>query len=1238
MEEKRGSCYPAGTVVWANLDGFPWWPGHVVRKEEIDFDTLNIPEVMPYQAIVMFFNDNNRYSLMEKKNLQLFLHDEFYRSRTRVRTKSNRDVMIAIRQAWQFIREKDPALNRSKSEDLYGAEKYNADIKRFSNKKASTLIRRNSSTSEADQRGTKKRRKAALSDDEMSDKDAAQDDAKTLKSRIKRQKGADNRRNSNDDESILVPAHSSREKPLKRPSGGGPQVVSKRQDPRMSSPTRNRRDDSRVASGKERSTKVSSKRRRPSGLKDADKQGSSIVSKKVNSFSVVEKSKDVELQPKQKPGKSGKFSGKIENSLFKKEDDIIVPKGKEEEQGSNSPEEKMAKRDSKEFSIPIPRKKTIVGDSDSSDDDVKNISSSTKAKSINVKDASKDDNKTISRMKDVDNFVSSARNRKKEATLMSKSKFNNEGQNDPSDNDKDNGFHSPSPQHHVVGSESDDDGGKSISDDRFQRRIGVRGAKRAGKVGVKSEDYPIVSRSSNSSSSQDVASSKLKSQNFDLSNEEQNKANRRESFDSSDRMSHSTGTGREHSKLHEHVESSMSSDKNGRNADREDSSEVDRRRRSIDGSSRSDSSASEHASPARAWDNGNGEVLDEGRNCVPDKKYIQPYEKLSKEQLIELVLFREDELRRSNLKLWRQGALLRKEKVHRRLDDIQHACKIVFTLADRLISFAKLHSIKLESRVDKPPTKSLDPIRSRLADFEKLEDEVCRAAHGLSAIYFDEKTISVEVVIKEVLEMVLRLMKVSRRAAVAFRDVAALWADICTNFDKPTIPDNRRKGWKNRDSNLKSVEDIDVNNARICKDFREKGRPASDADAHSSGQSLSKIAILSPRKTQRNTNSFKRRYTKETDKESIVKKRWAKDGEVAKKDHDGCDDKGGENKSKRVLSAFNDDADRNKMDEKVDGGLESGNESSVEEIDKGKVKEAHDKPSVIKGGDRVDGTQREKSNELSTMDLGREKLGQSEISKGDTRDKDVESRRGADEPPEGNELGRRNGSAKTGDHSSINERASDYRKTALKKEAEVGKGIEELKPVTQKGSPSNNTESENSQKKMKPKIASKLIASDSGKDKYGVNPKKESSLEKKAEKEQDATDTKMPKARKRELGSLKAALELCKEDYNGNRIRSSLRKAIVVALERTLWKRYGNSPSDYRQACVSICREIQRHVRVHEQVQGSKRYPDDERTVLFQAMVDDSSDREANAERLVDLYMKYAEDSTVDADNPNASK
>lgn len=66
--------YPNATAVWALIDGYPWWPAHVVRPRELCLGPKDVPPAPASgEILVEFFNDGHRFAVLPLSRVRPFL-------------------------------------------------------------------------------------------------------------------------------------------------------------------------------------------------------------------------------------------------------------------------------------------------------------------------------------------------------------------------------------------------------------------------------------------------------------------------------------------------------------------------------------------------------------------------------------------------------------------------------------------------------------------------------------------------------------------------------------------------------------------------------------------------------------------------------------------------------------------------------------------------------------------------------------------------------------------------------------------------------------------------------------------------------------------------------------------------------------------------------------------------------------------------------------------------------------
>lgn len=91
--------FDEGTLLWVNLEGFPWWPARVIHESECNFASLNVAKIPPDQVLIMFFNDNNRFCLTDKEKTVPFQQDKNFKRFEKYKGKYRSSLLGAIREA-----------------------------------------------------------------------------------------------------------------------------------------------------------------------------------------------------------------------------------------------------------------------------------------------------------------------------------------------------------------------------------------------------------------------------------------------------------------------------------------------------------------------------------------------------------------------------------------------------------------------------------------------------------------------------------------------------------------------------------------------------------------------------------------------------------------------------------------------------------------------------------------------------------------------------------------------------------------------------------------------------------------------------------------------------------------------------------------------------------------------------------------------------------------------------------
>lgn len=95
--------FAVGTVLWVDLDGYPWWPARVVTKKDVNFTSSSYTDVPLDAVLVQFFNDNDRFTIISKKRTAAFQKDRFYDTRLRHKSGFSRAIKKAVNEAWMYL-------------------------------------------------------------------------------------------------------------------------------------------------------------------------------------------------------------------------------------------------------------------------------------------------------------------------------------------------------------------------------------------------------------------------------------------------------------------------------------------------------------------------------------------------------------------------------------------------------------------------------------------------------------------------------------------------------------------------------------------------------------------------------------------------------------------------------------------------------------------------------------------------------------------------------------------------------------------------------------------------------------------------------------------------------------------------------------------------------------------------------------------------------------------------------
>ncbi|PXF48312.1 hypothetical protein BWQ96_01772 [Gracilariopsis chorda] len=66
------ASFPPGSIVWAKISSYPWWPASVIEPLPHHYRQLQIPKLTHAERIVVFYNDNEQIALVTIDNLLPF--------------------------------------------------------------------------------------------------------------------------------------------------------------------------------------------------------------------------------------------------------------------------------------------------------------------------------------------------------------------------------------------------------------------------------------------------------------------------------------------------------------------------------------------------------------------------------------------------------------------------------------------------------------------------------------------------------------------------------------------------------------------------------------------------------------------------------------------------------------------------------------------------------------------------------------------------------------------------------------------------------------------------------------------------------------------------------------------------------------------------------------------------------------------------------------------------------------
>lgn len=107
MSPNPSSAFEHGQPVWAHMEGYPWWPGRIVTRDEVTLDAgEGEPRVRTGEVLVEFFNDNKRFAPMSERHLRSFLNMRYSKLNAQYSGQYKGDLNDAVQEAKEYCDEK----------------------------------------------------------------------------------------------------------------------------------------------------------------------------------------------------------------------------------------------------------------------------------------------------------------------------------------------------------------------------------------------------------------------------------------------------------------------------------------------------------------------------------------------------------------------------------------------------------------------------------------------------------------------------------------------------------------------------------------------------------------------------------------------------------------------------------------------------------------------------------------------------------------------------------------------------------------------------------------------------------------------------------------------------------------------------------------------------------------------------------------------------------------------------
>lgn len=199
-----------GEPVWAHMEGYPWWPGHVVNLGEVVLDKgENEPQCREDELLVEFFNDNKRFAAMNERSLRPFLFARYSALNAQYSGSYRSDLDLAVKEAKKYCEDKGlkmeeaggrgsrpvkPKSTSHEEEELEDQEERREEKKGKRGRKKATYGEHEEEDEREERKGKRGRKRAAEDpEEELHDRD---------KERVKRKKKRPSRRETSPTEGV----------------------------------------------------------------------------------------------------------------------------------------------------------------------------------------------------------------------------------------------------------------------------------------------------------------------------------------------------------------------------------------------------------------------------------------------------------------------------------------------------------------------------------------------------------------------------------------------------------------------------------------------------------------------------------------------------------------------------------------------------------------------------------------------------------------------------------------------------------------------------------------------------------------------------------------------------------------------------------------------------------------------------------------------------------------------------